>query len=925
MGLDLADPRFHLRLAPPGGARQIGAMSEIPTKLTSALADRYRIERELGAGGMATVYLADDLKHDRKVAIKVLRPELAAVVGAERFLAEIKTTANLQHPNILPLFDSGEADGFLFYVMPYVEGESLRDRLDREKQLRVEDAITLTRKVADALDYAHEKGVVHRDIKPANILISGRGEPLVADFGIALAVSQAGGGRITETGLSLGTPHYMSPEQATGDRDVDPRSDIYALGCVLYELLAGQPPFAAPTAQAVLARILTEQPRRVTELRRTVPPHIASVLARSLEKLPADRFESAQEFLDALDDSQYAYETEMVTAPFLPATRVATTGPIRSRTALVPALAAALVLAAFVAAAGWFRSPQEAEPAPTTRAVLADLPTNAPSGSGERLAISRDGSRLAVVSYDEGGRSLFWRNVNEFGRTRIEGVDAPGDPSFSPDGRWLAFDAGGMVQRAELPSGSIFPVVAGDYAHWGADDLMIFISGGGLYTVPPMGGEPTMLIAPDAEITASRPFLLPDGSGVLFQASGADPETGERALYVYEMESGAIVDLGLQGSNPKYVASGHLVFGRQDQSLVAVPFDLATLRPSGQPSTVLTDLTVYGGGAIQFAVSDRGTAFYELGGDDVGGAEELTVLGVDGSARVTAVGEGSFGNPRWSPSGTSVAYSSIESGTGMSHIYTYNVDLREAPRRITFEGPNFAPIWSPDGQRLAFVSARPGTDGADVFIKDLNDAAPPRSLGTLPDDQFPEDWPAENQLVVGNFGGAGANDGFMIVDPDSPESEGVPYFESGFPLLDLRVSPTGDLAVYVSDESGTPEVYLRSFPEPGQPELISFGGGEKPQWSQDGETIYYWARTNPETLMAADIRLGPPFAVLARDTITVFSGVDDLWPDVHPDGSRVLAVTSAGSVSDEGEREPARAVLVTNWFAELERLTGGGR
>ncbi|HKK94251.1 MAG TPA: serine/threonine-protein kinase, partial [Longimicrobiales bacterium] len=180
-------------------------MNEIPEKLTTALSDRYRIERELGAGGMATVYLADDLKHDRKVAIKVLRPELAAVVGAERFLAEIKTTANLQHPNILPLFDSGEADSFLFYVMPYVEGESLRDRLDREKQLRVEDAVTLTRKIADALDYAHEKGVVHRDIKPANILLSGRGEPLVADFGIALAVSQAGGGRITETGLSLGT------------------------------------------------------------------------------------------------------------------------------------------------------------------------------------------------------------------------------------------------------------------------------------------------------------------------------------------------------------------------------------------------------------------------------------------------------------------------------------------------------------------------------------------------------------------------------------------------------------------------------------------------------------------------------------------------------------------------------------------------
>ena len=208
--------------------------SDTVARLNAALEGRYRIDRELGEGCMATVYLADDLRHERKVALKVLKPELAAVVGADRFLAEIKTTANLQHPHILPLFDSGEADSFLFYVMPYVEGESIRELITKEKQLGVKDALSITRKVSDALDYAHEHGVVHRDIKPGNILLSERGEPLVADFGIALAVAQAGGGRITETGLSLGTPHYMSPEQATGDRDVDARSDVYALGCVLY-------------------------------------------------------------------------------------------------------------------------------------------------------------------------------------------------------------------------------------------------------------------------------------------------------------------------------------------------------------------------------------------------------------------------------------------------------------------------------------------------------------------------------------------------------------------------------------------------------------------------------------------------------------------------------------------------------------------
>src|SRR5690606_21552840 len=204
-----------------------------PSRLATALADRYQLERELGQGGMATVYLARDLKHDREVALKVLRPELAAVLGAERFLAEIKITARLDHPHILTLIDSGAADGFLYYVLPYVRGESLRQRLIREKQLGLDEALAVTRQVASALDYAHRQGVIHRDIKPENILLQ-EGEAILADFGIALAVKEAGGNRLTETGLSLGTPQYMSPEQATGDRLVDARSDVYSLAAVLY-------------------------------------------------------------------------------------------------------------------------------------------------------------------------------------------------------------------------------------------------------------------------------------------------------------------------------------------------------------------------------------------------------------------------------------------------------------------------------------------------------------------------------------------------------------------------------------------------------------------------------------------------------------------------------------------------------------------
>ncbi len=277
-------------------------LDERTRALTDSLYDRYHIERELGAGGMATVYLARDLKHDRQVAIKVLKPELAVAIGAERFLSEIKTTANLQHPHILALHDSGQVNGTVFYVMPYVEGESLRDRLDREKQLPIDDALRIAGEVADALQYAHERGVIHRDIKPENILLQ-RGHAVVADFGIALAASKTGGSRMTETGMSLGTPTYMSPEQAMGAREVDARTDIYSLGCVVYEMLMGEPPFVGPTAQSIVAKVITEAPRGLTTQRHTVPPHVDAAVHTSLEKLAADRFPTAGAFAAALRDT----------------------------------------------------------------------------------------------------------------------------------------------------------------------------------------------------------------------------------------------------------------------------------------------------------------------------------------------------------------------------------------------------------------------------------------------------------------------------------------------------------------------------------------------------------------------------------------------------------------------------------------------
>ena len=470
-------------------------MSDPAIRLNVALKGRYRVERELGEGGMATVYLADDLKHERKVALKVLKPELAAVVGAERFLAEIKTTANLTHPHILPLFDSGESDNFLFYVMPHIEGESLRERIDREKQLGVDDSLAITQKVANALDYAHSHGVVHRDIKPGNILLSEQGEPLIADFGIALAVAQAGAGRITETGLSLGTPHYMSPEQATGDRDVDPRSDVYALGCVLYEMLAGQPPFSAPTAQAVLVQILTSDAPSITSMRRTVPPNVGHALARALEKLPADRFTSAAEFGAALGDESFTYKararTATATAPSETIVPVAPAQPWHRDGRVVAALLVAVTTSA-LAAWGWLRPQPVLQP---TRAVVdfGDINLRVQN----EIIVSPDGSRLAVAGTVDGQEGLYWRDAAEEDFRLIPGTEGfIRFVSFSPDSEWLVYAHGigsgiallrvaisGGAPQTVVPSGVFRP---GDN-HWGDDGTIVFTNPTGLYRVSDTG------------------------------------------------------------------------------------------------------------------------------------------------------------------------------------------------------------------------------------------------------------------------------------------------------------------------------------------------------------------------------------------------------------------------------------------------------
>jgi serine/threonine-protein kinase len=583
-------------------------------RLTAALADRYAIEREIGAGGMATVYMAHDIKHDRKVALKLLRPELAAMIGAERFLNEIKVTANLHHPHILPLHDSGEADSFLYYVMPFVEGDTLRDKIDREKQLGIEDAIALTQAVASALDYAHRQGVIHRDIKPENILLHD-GQALVADFGIALAVSAAGGTRLTETGLSIGTPHYMSPEQAMGDRELDARSDIYSLGAVLYEMLAGDPPYTGSTAQAIVAQVITEKAPPVTAVRDTVPQHVEASIAKALSRLPADRFASAADFATAL-------ATPGFTLPAMTGPRGATGTDLRWRTRFFVAAGAAVVflVAALMASS---RSPEGA----TLSSYDVGLPDSAPTllGGMQTLSVAPDGSFAIYVALRDTTTELWYRSLTEPMARPIPGTQGGEAPVVSPDGAQIAFHTLGLGLRVVAVEGgspnvvanTIYPVVM-----WTSNTTLLIVDGDGtdLQRLDVSGEAPST--SPTPYCIPARP--MPDGRRLLCgggdnkSAYAVTPGTDSTipilpTATADENAANAGLRSGLRGADFRIIDGTYLVYMSIAGDLRGTTIDVDRLRV-GRSVTLVRDvqrLPYFGSG--QFDISANGTLVYSPG------------------------------------------------------------------------------------------------------------------------------------------------------------------------------------------------------------------------------------------------------------------------------------------------------------------------
>ena len=804
-------------------------MIDILPKLSAALAGRYVIERPLGSGGMATVYLARELKHDREVALKVLRPEIAAQLGAERFLNEVKITARLDHPHILTLIDSGESDGFLWYVQPYVRGESLRHRLDRDRQLGIDEALAITRQVAGALAHAHEHGVIHRDIKPDNILLH-EGEAMVADFGIALALTEAAETRLTETGLSLGTPQYMSPEQATGERHLDARSDVYSLAAVLYEMLAGVAPHTGPTSQAVIAKLLTERPTQLRAVRSTVPPNVEAAVAKALEKTPADRFASAADFAANLHGTTFA-------------------GAEPKNHALMPILVA-LGIAAVGVGAYLLR------PSSPALAIGRSEQLTADPGLEIQPALSPDGRFVAYAAGAATQMRIFIRPVGG-GRTIPLSDDSTAvetQPRWSPDGTLLLFlthggasvaPALGGVSRPVVPPGPTSTVRS---AVWSPDAREIaFVRADSLLVVSSSGGAARLIArAPDLHSCSWA------SHGKWIACVSLNGESTAPGAVFGNLAPSAILLFPVRGGEPVRVAEPRWfnqspVFSPDGLRLFFIsnrdgPRDVyaVTLSSSGrlrgQPLRLSTGL-----GAISIALSADGrrlayavyVARSNIWSLPIPTGGPVTTTGATPVTRGNQVIEAM----RVSRDGRWLLYDSDLRGN--ADIYRMPI-AGGSPEQLTNDpADEFAPDLAPDGASVAYHSWRTGT--RDIEVKPLNGGPIEHVTNTPQQESFPVWSPDGEALVfydqvrpITTFVTRRGQDGRW----STPKILASPAYRPAW-------SPDGRWIAYVSTNADAMPGRLLVIPAAGGParEVFTPGNGAPlaglALWSPDGRTLYY--------------------------------------------------------------------------------------
>ena len=873
----------------------------VMSQLNTALSGRYVIEREIGKGGMATVFLALDERHNRKVALKLLDPELGAMLGAERFLSEIRVTANLQHPNLLPLFDSGEANGLLYYVMPYVEGESLRTRLEREKQLPVDEAVRIAAAIASALDYAHRRGVIHRDLKPENVLLH-EGQPLVADFGIALAVSNAGGTRVTQTGLSLGTPQYMSPEQATGDRSIDGRTDIYSLGAVAYEMLTGEPPHGGTTAQAIIAKLMTEEPRAITVLRRSVPAHVNDTVLCALEKLPADRFAVAREFADALTGRAGVRSSSY---------RPAAAGSARKESRVLGVLPWTLAAGALLGMV--YLATRPAPAAAPVRFKLDLSNAKLVDGTGTSVAISPDGRVVAYVGQGP-QRMVFVRRTDQLETVALPGSELAQDVEFSPDGRWISFIADLVLKRVPVEGGAPvtiarIPTLSG--TAWGVSDDILYTASDTLWRIPAPGQNPVRVTQVDRarELQISDPYVLPDGGNVVFTVRvGTPPGAGIRQLGVVGIDGENRTVLDLPATTAIGYTDGKLIFSREDGTIAAISFDPANRRLSGEPVSLQDGVLTKGNGGGGASLSRSGSLIFIRGQ-----VESFIALRDVAGKTETHIGDRKvFSNPVWSPDGRRIAVIATGTGSGpYANLWVYDLTSKVFSR-LTSKVSAMRPAWTADGGHVAFVNS--SMTNSTLWQVSADGSTPEEPLLELDGVRIREvTLSRDGRFAL--YRTDAAPDGTTMRDiwmlPLVGERRPVPAVQGQHNDVMPDVSPDSRWVAYQSDETGTFEVYVRPLPGPGGRIQISQGGGVEPRWTRDGRRIIY--RDNTAFRSATVSIIGDRLSVSRRDS---------LFPDRYRRadiGRQNYDVASDGRfVMIRDATESADIVVVVNWLREVE-------
>ena len=735
-------------------------MSDIFDRLKSALADRYAIEEEVGAGGMATVYLAEDLKHHRKVAVKVLRPELAAALGPERFLREIEIAARLQHPHILPLHDSGEADGFLYYVMPYVKGESLRERLAQHGELPIADAVKILRDVVDALAHAHEQGVVHRDIKPDNVMLSGR-HALVTDFGVAKAVSEATGrGKLTTAGVALGTPAYMAPEQATADPTLDHRADIYAVGAVGYEMLAGRPPFTGTTPQMILAAHVTEAVEPVTKHRKNVPHALNDLILRCLEKKPADRWQSAEELLPQLE----ALATP--SGGITPTGVMAIAGVRRPRRFAFGVITVFGVVGGFLlirALGGLF--------APTAPSLNMGPATRITTEEGLEIHpdISPDGDLVAFAAGTSLRMRIFIRSVAG-GRTIPLTDDtsaAQSEPRWSPDGTQLLFLARGGVYVAPQiggPARLLVSQVNGAIrsATWSPTGEEVAVVRRDSLEVRPVEGEDSRFLARYRDLHSCT--WSPDGRWIACVSGNGSymhpgPIFGNKApsqIVLIPSEGGRpleVTDASALHQSPVWAPDGGTLYFVSDRD---GPRDIYGVRLSrdgevrSEPLRLTTGLNAQSialngdGTRIAYSVYTARSNVWSLPIPAVG------PISAAAAQQVTS-GNQTIETMRVSWDGRWLLYDSDIGGN--SDIYRIPLAGGQSERLTTHLADDFGPDLSPDGREVAFYSLRSGT--RDIFVRSLDDGRVQQLTDSPGQETFPVFSPDGSAVAAWDQDGSG--------------------------------------------------------------------------------------------------------------------------------------------------------------------------